>query len=75
MQAKEALRWFESLSAFQHGAFVVTLPFVGFAFLFLLLRLPSVPSGYVAVASFLAYGLVIPCVVIYVLGINITEKE
>jgi hypothetical protein len=72
---KGALRWFEGLSAFQHGAFVVTLPFVGFAFLFLLLKLPVVPSGYVAVASFLAYGLVIPCVVIYVLAIHITDDE
>lgn len=75
MNVKKVLRWFRGLSAFQHATVVVLLPFVVFAFLFVLLSNPAVPFDYVAVASFISFGFLIPCVTIYVLAIYIREEE
>lgn len=75
MNVKKVLRWFEGLSPFQHGAIAVLLPFLVFILLFVLLVSSAVPFTYIAIAAFVSFGLVIPCVTIYVLAIYIREEE
>jgi len=75
MNGKKVLRWFEGLSAFQHAAVAVLLSFLVFIFLLVLLNNPAVPFDYIAVAGFVSFGLLIPCVTIYVLALYIREEE
>lgn len=75
MNVKKALRWFEELSPFQHGAIAVLLPLLVFILLFVLLVSSAVPFSYVAIAAFVSFGLIIPCVTIYVLALYIREEE
>jgi hypothetical protein len=70
-----ALRWFEDLSPFHHAAVAVLLPVAGFGLLLLGFVNSVIPSAYIAVASFLSFGLIIPSAVIYVLAIYIREEE
>lgn len=75
MKAKKALKWFNGLSPFQHGIILVLLPFAVFTFLLVLLVYSVVPSGYVAVAGFVSYAVLIPCVFIYILYIRLSDEE
>ncbi|MCX2819495.1 hypothetical protein EGH25_09050 [Haladaptatus sp. F3-133] len=65
--------WFKALSPFQHAAVAVLLPVLGFGLLLTAFNSSLIPSAYIAVASFVSFGLLIPSVVIYVLSIYITE--
>ncbi|MFP4174669.1 MAG: hypothetical protein ACLFSW_02690 [Halobacteriales archaeon] len=70
-----ARRWFESLSPFHHAAIAVLLPVAGFGLLLLGFVNSVIPSAYIAVASFISFGLLIPSAVIYVLAIYIREED
>jgi len=74
MRTEEALRWFKGLSAFQHGTIVVLLPFAVFTFLLILLEYSLVSFGYVAVAGFVSFGMLIPIVFIYILSVRLSDE-
>lgn len=74
MVFRELLTRFEGMSAFQHAAVAVLTPLLGFVLLFVLLASSVVPFQYIAIASFLSFGLLIPSGVIYVLAIYIREE-
>jgi len=73
-RSEKALRWFKGLSAFQHGTIVVLLPFAVFTFLLILLEYSLISFGYVAVAGFVSYAVLIPAVFIYILAIRLSEE-
>jgi hypothetical protein len=74
MVLRELLSRFEDMSPFQHAAVAVLTPLVGFVLLFVLLGSSVIPPAYVAIASFVSFGLVIPSAVIYVLAIYLREE-
>ena len=74
MVSNELLSRFENLSPFQHAAVAVLTPLLGFVVLFVLLGSSVVPSNYIAIASFVSFGLLIPTGVIYVMEIYIREE-
>jgi len=69
------MRGVSSLSAFQQGAVAVLLPFVAFVVAFFLPSRTPVTSSQVAVVSIVSFGFLIPCAILHILNVRMSEGD